>query len=116
MHFAVAKCTSCRSVSTCPLFRPAKKGSDSNCDSSGPFAAAAANRSLFAAQKVDGRNPASKAGVWRTYNDRVVLFIIEQEPVVIIIKNAPLAKAFQKNFEDAFARFPKEKKNAEEFS
>ncbi len=44
------------------------------------------------------------AGVWWTYADRLVLFVLppEKEPVTIYIKNGELAKAFQGSFENMF--------------
>ena len=42
------------------------------------------------------------AGVWWTYADRLVLFVLEGEPVTIFIKNADLAQTFQKTFLSLF--------------
>lgn len=48
---------------------------------------------------------AISGGVWWTYADRLVLFAVSQEPektVTILIKNADLARTFQKTFDDMF--------------
>ncbi|HQT44560.1 MAG TPA: helix-turn-helix domain-containing protein [Candidatus Micrarchaeota archaeon] len=42
------------------------------------------------------------AGVWWTYADRLILFILEKEPIMIFIKNADLAKTFRKTFDELF--------------
>ncbi|HIH30647.1 TPA: hypothetical protein HA243_04555 [Candidatus Micrarchaeota archaeon] len=42
------------------------------------------------------------AGVWWTYADRLVLFVMQKTPVVIFIKNADLATTFRKNFDNMF--------------
>lgn len=51
-------------------------------------------------------------GVWWTYADRLVLFVMDDpdQAVTILIKSAGLSKAFQKSFDDSFERIPKEKK------
>ncbi len=41
-------------------------------------------------------------GVWWTYADRVILYILQKEPTTILIKNADLAKTFRKNFDNMF--------------
>ncbi|MBS3069475.1 hypothetical protein J4441_03865 [Candidatus Micrarchaeota archaeon] len=46
------------------------------------------------------------AGVYWTYADRLVLFVLQEEPVTIFIKNAELARAFKKNFEKIFDATP----------
>ncbi|VVC01417.1 Sugar-specific transcriptional regulator TrmB [uncultured archaeon] len=46
---------------------------------------------------------AVSVGVWWTYKDRVVLFVLEKEqPATIFIKSASLARTFQKIFDRAF--------------
>ncbi len=42
------------------------------------------------------------AGVWWTYADRLILYILQKEPTTIFIKNADLAKTFRKNFDNMF--------------
>ncbi|MFA6328401.1 MAG: helix-turn-helix domain-containing protein [Candidatus Micrarchaeia archaeon] len=49
---------------------------------------------------IDPTSPSG--GVWWTYADRVVLFIIQKEITTIFVKNAELARAFRKNFEASF--------------
>lgn len=46
---------------------------------------------------------ALSAGVWWVYADRVVLFVLENEQLVILIKNAALAKTFQQSFDNLFS-------------
>ena len=41
-------------------------------------------------------------GVWWTYADRLILYILEKEPITIFIKNADLAKTFRKTFDGMF--------------
>lgn len=50
------------------------------------------------------------AGVWWTYGDRVVLFIVQKELTTIFIKNRDLAVAFRKNFDASFAAHKQSKK------
>ncbi|MFA5106215.1 MAG: helix-turn-helix domain-containing protein [Candidatus Micrarchaeia archaeon] len=45
---------------------------------------------------------ALSVGVWWTYADRVILFVLEKDPATIFIKNAALARTFQKIFDKAF--------------
>jgi predicted DNA-binding transcriptional regulator len=45
---------------------------------------------------------AISAGVWWTYADRLVLFILQKEPTTILIKNKELAKTFQETFNSIF--------------
>ena len=45
---------------------------------------------------------ALSAGVWWTYADRLVFFIVQREPVTIFIKNAELARTFRKTFDEMF--------------
>lgn len=42
-------------------------------------------------------------GVWWVYADRVVLFVLGKEPVMIFIKNAELAHTFQNTFNGMFS-------------
>ena len=42
------------------------------------------------------------AGVWWVYADRLVLFILQKEPITIIIRNAELAKTFRRTFDNEF--------------
>ncbi|MFA6328959.1 MAG: helix-turn-helix domain-containing protein [Candidatus Micrarchaeia archaeon] len=42
------------------------------------------------------------AGVWWTYKDRLALFVLTDEPVTIFIKDAELARTFQKTFLNMF--------------
>lgn len=49
---------------------------------------------------IDPTSPSG--GVWWTYADRVVLFVIQNEVTTIFIKNAELARAFRKNFDISF--------------
>ncbi len=41
-------------------------------------------------------------GVWWTYADRLVLFVLQKEPVMIFIKNSELAKTFRQSFDMIF--------------
>ncbi len=51
---------------------------------------------------------AVSGGVWWTYADRLVLFVVQKEDVITIyIKNEDLAKSFQKTFDDLFEKLPK---------
>jgi len=43
------------------------------------------------------------AGVWWTYADRLVLFVLQKDPVTIFIKNAELASTFKKSFDAMFS-------------
>jgi hypothetical protein len=45
---------------------------------------------------------ALSTGVWWTYADRLILYILQKEPITILIKNAELAKTFRKNFDGMF--------------
>jgi sugar-specific transcriptional regulator TrmB len=45
---------------------------------------------------------ALSAGVWWTYADRLILYILQKEPITILIKNSDLAKTFRKNFDSMF--------------
>ncbi len=42
------------------------------------------------------------AGVYWTYADRLVLFVLQKEPVTIFIKNSELARTFKKSFDVMF--------------
>jgi sugar-specific transcriptional regulator TrmB len=42
-------------------------------------------------------------GVWWTYSDRLVLYVLQNEPITMMIRNAELAKTFQKTFDSEFA-------------
>ena len=42
-------------------------------------------------------------GVWWTYADRLVMFILQREPITIMIRNAELAKTFQHTFNSEFS-------------
>jgi sugar-specific transcriptional regulator TrmB len=44
----------------------------------------------------------SSIGVWWTYADRLVLFVLRQEPITIMIKSADLAKTFRESFDSMF--------------
>ena len=50
---------------------------------------------------IDPSSPSG--GVWWTYADRVVLFIVQQDITTIYVKNGELARAFRKNFDATFA-------------
>lgn len=45
---------------------------------------------------------ALSGGVWWTYADRLVLFILEKEPITIFIRNPDLARTFKKTFDETF--------------
>jgi len=46
---------------------------------------------------------ALSGGVWWTYADRLVLYILQkEEPITIFIKNAELARTFRKTFDEMF--------------
>jgi sugar-specific transcriptional regulator TrmB len=45
---------------------------------------------------------ALSGGVWWTYADRLVLFVLQTQPITIFIKNADLAKTFRRTFDEMF--------------
>lgn len=45
---------------------------------------------------------AISGGVWWTYADRLILYILEKEPITIFVKNPDLAKTFRRTFDNLF--------------
>jgi sugar-specific transcriptional regulator TrmB len=41
-------------------------------------------------------------GIWWTYADRLILFVLQKQPITIFIKNADLAKTFRRTFDELF--------------
>lgn len=42
-------------------------------------------------------------GVWWVYADRLILLVLQKEPITIIIRNAELAKTFRRTFDNEFS-------------